>query len=114
MHSNARLFTLYMGHQLTKKAHRAYTIGEAPDKFAQPRVGSRPSLLVLFLLQAPYIVLAKRIFAIRICSKITLRKHAYSNILKILPPKNAKFQIKNSDIFHVSAQNIDNLCFEQK
>ena len=37
----------------------------------------------------------------------TLRKHAYSNILKILPPINEKFQIKNSDIFHVSAQNID-------
>ena len=33
------------------------------------------------------------------------RKHAYSNILKILLPKNEKFQIKNSDIFHVSAQN---------
>ena len=26
---------------------------------------------------------------------------------KILPPKNEKFQIKNSDIFHISAQNID-------
>ena len=37
----------------------------------------------------------------------TLRKHAYSNILNILPPKNKKFQIKNSDIFHISAQNID-------
>ena len=37
----------------------------------------------------------------------TLRKHAYSNILKILPPKNEKFQIKISDIFHISAQNID-------
>ena len=36
-----------------------------------------------------------------------LRKHAYSNILKILPPKNENFQIKNSDIFHTSAQNID-------
>ena len=35
------------------------------------------------------------------------RKHAYSNILKILPPKNENFQIKNSDIFHISAQNID-------
>ena len=34
-------------------------------------------------------------------------KHAYSNILKILPPKNKNFQIKNSDIFHISAQNID-------
>ena len=37
----------------------------------------------------------------------SLRKHAYSNILKILPPKNEIFQIKNSDIFHISAQNID-------
>ena len=37
----------------------------------------------------------------------TLRKHAYSNILKILPPKNENFLIKNSDIVHVSAQNID-------
>ena len=35
-----------------------------------------------------------------------LRKHAYSNILKILPPKIWKFQIKNSDIFHIFAQNI--------
>ena len=39
--------------------------------------------------------------------KISLRKHANSNIMKILPPKNENFQIKNSDIFHVSAQNID-------
>ena len=34
-------------------------------------------------------------------------KHAYSNILKILQPKKENFQIKNSDIFHISAQNID-------
>ena len=38
---------------------------------------------------------------------ITLRKQAYSNILKILPLQNEKFPIKKSDIFHVSAQNID-------
>ena len=37
----------------------------------------------------------------------SLRKHAYSNILKKLPQKNENFQIKNSDIFHISAQNID-------
>ena len=36
-----------------------------------------------------------------------LRKHAYLNILKTLPPKNENFQIKHSDIFHISAQNID-------
>ena len=36
-----------------------------------------------------------------------LRKHAYSNILKILQPKKENFQIKKSDIFHISAKNID-------
>ena len=37
----------------------------------------------------------------------SLRKHVYSNILKILPPKNENFQMKTSDVFHISAQNID-------
>ena len=37
----------------------------------------------------------------------SLRKHAYSTVLEILPPKNENFQIKISDIFHISAQNID-------
>ena len=45
------------------------------------------------------------LFSVR--SFVPLRKHAYSNILKILPPKNENFQMKNSDIFHISAQNID-------
>ena len=45
------------------------------------------------------------ILRIKICK--TLRKHAYSNILKISPPKTENLQIKNSDIFHISAQNID-------
>ena len=39
--------------------------------------------------------------------RVALRKHAYTTILNILPPKNEKIQIKNSDIFHISAQNID-------
>ena len=43
-----------------------------------------------------------------LCCVITiLRKHTYSNILKISPPKTEIFQIKNSDIFYISAQNID-------
>ena len=37
----------------------------------------------------------------------SLRKHAYTYILKILPSKNENFLIKNSDIFQISAQNID-------
>ena len=40
--------------------------------------------------------------------KVTLRKQAYSNILKILPPKKKwKLSDKNTDIFHISAQIID-------
>ena len=40
--------------------------------------------------------------------KTTLREHAYSNILKILSPKNESFQMeKNANIFHISAENID-------
>ena len=41
------------------------------------------------------------------CLHNTLRKHAYSNVLKILPAKNENFQRKKSNIFHISAQNID-------
>ena len=37
----------------------------------------------------------------------TLRKQVYSNVLNILQPENENFQIKNSDIFHISAQNKD-------
>ena len=39
--------------------------------------------------------------------KHILRKHAYSNILKSLQPKKETFQIKNSDIFHTSAQKVN-------
>ena len=46
------------------------------------------------------------------CLSITtaLRKHAYSNILNISPPKTENFKIKNSVIFHMSAQIIDCGC----
>ena len=40
-------------------------------------------------------------------SVLSLRKQAYSNILKILPPKNENFRIKILILFHISAQNID-------
>ena len=36
-----------------------------------------------------------------------LRKHAYSNIQKISHPKTKNFPIKNTNIFHISAQIID-------
>ena len=38
---------------------------------------------------------------------ITLGKQANSNIQTVLPPKNENLQIKNSDIFKLSAKNID-------
>ena len=41
-----------------------------------------------------------------VCSS-SITKTCLFNILKILPPKNENVQIKNSDIFHISAQNID-------
>ena len=37
----------------------------------------------------------------------SLRKHAYSNILKILQSKKGKISDKNSDTFQISAQSID-------
>ena len=40
-------------------------------------------------------------------SIIPLRRHAYSNIKKISPPKTKNFSDKNSDMFQISAQNID-------
>ena len=45
--------------------------------------------------------------ALRAASEFSLRKHAYSNIMEILQPKKNNFQIKKSDIFHISAQNIN-------
>ena len=39
--------------------------------------------------------------------KITLRKHAYSNILKLSPPKNESFGIKILIFFIFSLKNID-------
>ena len=41
-----------------------------------------------------------------VTNAITLRNHAYLNILKFLQPKKETVQIKNSDIFHISAQTL--------
>ena len=38
---------------------------------------------------------------------LTLRKHAYSNLLRILPKTIENFEMKISGSFHISAQNID-------
>ena len=38
---------------------------------------------------------------------VLLRKLAYSNLLKILQSKQEIFQIKKSDIYHISSQNMN-------
>ena len=53
--------------------------------------------------------LGRAVFCVcdRSCESLySLKKHAHSNILKILSLKNENFQTKN-DIFHISPQNID-------
>ena len=50
---------------------------------------------------------AEKLSALMGVRSYSLRKHAYSNILRILPPKNENFQMKKSDIFHIIAQSID-------
>ena len=52
-----------------------------------------------------FILFSQKLFHVNCV--FTLRKHAYSNILTFLPSKNENFQTKNSDIFHISAKNID-------
>ena len=44
---------------------------------------------------------------IRTLDLLTLRKHAYSNILEILKPKKETFHIKFFNIFHIPAHNTD-------
>ena len=39
--------------------------------------------------------------------QFSLRKHAYSNILRIFTTKNENLQMKKSGIFHISAQSIN-------
>ena len=40
-----------------------------------------------------------RVFTLQLILVFSLRKHAYSNILKIFPPKDENFQIKNLIFF---------------
>ena len=48
------------------------------------------------------------LYNIRVHSDLCLHyENIKSNIMYILPPNNEKFQIKNSYIFHIFAQNID-------
>ena len=45
--------------------------------------------------------------AIILHDSVVISGDNYENILKIIQTKNENFQIKNSDIFHISALNMD-------
>ena len=47
------------------------------------------------------------LYRIKAAKLIPLRNHPYSNMFRILPPKNENFQMKNYGSFNISAQNID-------
>ena len=58
-----------------------------------------PILSALRIITCQYKHLDFLFYSLVICCYCTLRKHAYSNVLKILHPKNENSQIKISDIF---------------
>ena len=66
----------------------------------------------LILISVPFTLTAAShtiVNAILVAKWPSLRKHTYSNTLKTLPTKkkNENFQMKNSDTFQISAQNVD-------
>ena len=46
-------------------------------------------------------------FSVYLNRHVITKTCLFKYILKILPPKNENFQIKSSNIFHISPQNID-------
>ena len=71
--------------------------------FVLVQISRFQQIIDVFTLQAPTEVVKVIITNLN----IPLRNQAYSNILKILPPKNENFRIKILIFFHISAQNID-------
>ena len=65
------------------------------------------SLSLIKLFQRSFVFVHFRSYIFLQHHKVELRKQAYSNILKILPPKNEKNFIKILTFFQISAQNID-------
>ena len=66
---------------------------------------------MLALGNTEYIKKQQQKLEFRFHRECTLRKHTYSNILKISPPKTEKNSDRKTLIFfHISAQNIDYGC----
>ena len=60
-----------------------------------------------YVIKQHIFALSSKLSAVTYNTLKSLRKHAYSNNFKILQPKTGKFSDKNSDNFHIFAQNID-------
>ena len=91
--------------------HLAHKISKCHTSFSWSGLLSQRNLCI-FLLIACHLFLWHcctflRTWGILSFCKMYYKKHAYSNILKIFQPKNENFQIKNTVIFNVSAQNRD-------
>ena len=86
-----------------------------PPPPPNPPMGSKAVFLLLPFLFVYSRFLFYDLFSAKYCFVLSfyilkplLRTQAYSNILKILQQKKEKIsQIKNSDVFHIPAQNID-------
>ena len=64
-------------------------------------------VVVVFVFVCSFLQPSNYFFVYFFHTLLSLRKHTYSNISKISPPKTENFQIKNSGIFHISVQNMD-------
>ena len=65
------------------------------------------SFKTLFVFSFFFGVTDRMCFVIVVLPGHSLRKHAYSKVLRILPPYIENFQMNNSGSFHISAQNKD-------
>ena len=92
------IFAVY---KLMADAHHVKDRAYLPCVFGQKSLSKQCGSWSEILWESTLIAIHPAIF------RHPLRKHAYPNTLKILPPKNGNFSHKKSDIFHISAQNID-------
>ena len=104
---------------LTAQWHliRMYTVSHTSVNLWYKKAGNKLSLMKLKdrngrelhvrCNQVSQLVFSRDIIPGSQCRPSSLRKQAYSNIMKILPPKQCKFSDKKFWYFHISAQNTD-------
>ena len=111
---------IFLGHCSRKKILICFLIFHKNMLWVLIRSASVMCILIrsasLYLDTPLYLEFCKPFIFFMLCNetptnnKHPLRKNAYSNIMRILQPKKGTFSDKISDIFHISAQNIDCGC----